>query len=150
MHYGCSVVIRAFIFLILMVASGCNPVDQTTHADLVQTIEQSIELPAGSEPLESYARVYKSVGRDRISAVYFIPDRMFIDEICQSAKSSGPTNGQLAMLCPPPDGMRAGESRWVGDDVHLPVQSDGGCSYIEIEYSIARKAITSARCNEFA
>lgn len=139
--------IRASILLSLAWASGCHPVEQNSRANLAQTIEQNIELPAGSEPLESYARVYKDAGQDRISAVYFIPSNTFIDEVCQSAKSGGPSNGQIAMLCPPPDGVRAGKRRWVDDDVSLPIQLDGGCSYVAIEYSVARDTATSARCN---
>lgn len=113
----------------------------------MDTIEQGIKLPIGAEQLPRYARAYKFTSPDRVSAFYFIPDDSFDGEFCTVARSGGRTNGQIALLCPPPDGMEPGERRWFRDDVDLPDVLDGGCSYITVEYDVQRKAITSASCN---
>jgi hypothetical protein len=141
---------RCLILLSVFIVIGCAPAEQSQRDELMKVIEQRVELPSGSAPLTRYARAYKFAEPERVTAVYFLPDNSFIEESCQSAKSSGRTNGQIVLFCPPPDGMRADESRWFENDVHLPDQMDGGCSFIVIEYSIALKTIISANCNGHA
>jgi hypothetical protein len=168
-----AVISKRFLSLFCcLIALSCKPIEENRQADVVTTIElnaeppagtedrqqadqmrvieQNIELPAGSEALDRYARVYKSGRSNHIEAVFFIPSENTLDGSCRSSKSYGPSNGQILMLCPPPDGMTAGESRWLSDGVHLPDKSDGGCSLIQIEYSIALNEVISAICNGVA
>jgi len=145
---------RFAILIVVLAATGCGSAQEpyeddpkSTKAGLMNAIENRVELPAGSKPLDRYARTYKFASANRISAAYFIPDTRFINDACQSAKSGGSKNGQIVMLCPPPDGMKAGERRWFDRETYLPAQSDGGCSYIEIEYSITFDTVITIRCN---
>ncbi len=138
---------RHFIFATVLLAAGCGPAEERQHAELMDVIEQGLELPNGAEQLRRYARTYKFASPNRVEAHYFMPSDSFIDESCKGAKSGGRTNGQIALLCPPPDGMQAGERRWFAYDVSLPLVEDGGCNFIEVEYDVQRKAIVSAYCN---
>lgn len=143
----CNRMKRHFILLSALLAAGCGSAEQRRHAKLMDAVEQSLKLPNGAEQLPLYARAYKFASPSRVVASYFIPDGSFDGGFCAEAKSGGRTNGQIALLCPPPDGMKAGERRWFADDVYLPDILDGGCSYIAIEYDVHRKAIISANCN---
>ena len=145
---------RFAILMVVLTTNGCGSAQEpygsdqnSTNAGLMDTIETRVELPAGSKPLDRYARAYKFTSQHRASATYFIPDTRFRDASCQAAKAGGSRNGQILMLCPPPDGMEAGERRWFDHRTYLPAQSDGGCSFIEIEYSITSDTVISTRCN---
>lgn len=140
--------------MVVLATTGCGSAQEpheddlnSPNAGLMDAVEKRVELPAGSKPLDRYARAYKFASEHRISATYFIPHTRFIDDACQAAKSGGSKNGQILMLCPPPDGMKAGERRWFDRETFLPAQSDGGCSFIEIEYSVTSDTVISTRCN---
>lgn len=113
----------------------------------MDAIERDIRLPPGARPLKEFARTYKFASPSRVVAFYFIPSKQHDEWFCQMAKKGGPTNGQIVLGCPSPDGLRAGERRWLGDDVSLPDVCDGGCGYIDVEYDLKSKAVTSAHCH---
>ncbi len=111
----------------------------------MDTVERQISLPRGSLPLRAYARAYAPLSKDRVSALYFRPMTEFTS--CREAKDGGPTNGQIVLLCPPPDGIRAGERRWLNDSLLLPSVSDGGCAFIDVEFDTRAKRVVLARCH---
>jgi len=134
-------------FLILAAAlsmAACSSPEARRQADLMNKIEKEVRLPPGAEAIDSFARAYKFESPDRVVAFYFFPVDQPDQWFCDGAKKGGRTNGQIALACPPPDGMKAGERRWFGDDVSLPDRSDGGC---DIEYDVGSNTITFATCD---
>ena len=130
---------------VTLVIVGCASTDERRHTNLMNNIEKEIQLPPGAAKISQYARAYKFDSHDRITAFYFIPQN--VDGFCQGAKRGGRTNGQIALACPPPDGMKAGERRWFDNDVYLPEVNDGGCNYIDVEYDLKTNAVTYAQCH---
>lgn len=113
----------------------------------MDAIESQVRLPPGAAPLDAYARAYALAPADRVVAFYFTPMDQLIDEECQAIKAAAPASRQqIVLLCPPPEGMRAGERRWFGGN-RLPVVEDGRCSFLNIEFDLARQVVTSAECN---
>jgi len=137
---------RLFLAALLWL-SGCAQTEEHQRAELIGKIEQSIHLPVGAYPLSAYARVYKFSSQDRVTAFYFVPDVKHDQWFCDGAKKGGRTNGQVALACPPPKGMKADERRWFGDDVYLPDVCDGGCGYIDVEYNVKSGSVISAKCH---
>jgi hypothetical protein len=127
--------------------SACTSPEERRHAEIMNAIEHGIRLPPGSKSLNRYARTYKYASPSRVIAFYFIPDDKHDEWFCKGAKVGGPTNGQILLACAPPDGMTPGERRWLGDKVFLPDVSDGGCTYVDVEYDLKSKAVIHAYCH---
>lgn len=126
--------------------SACSSPEERRQAAIMDSIEQQVKLSADAEPIERYARTYAFKSRDRVSAVYFLPD-LANDEACRVAKGYGPKSaGAVARLCPPPDGMKAGERRWFRDADSLPLISDGGCQNIDVEFDLNAGSVIFAHC----
>jgi len=135
------------ILIAILCLSACSSPQERRQAEIMDRIEQQVKLPTGAEPLERYARTYAFKSRDRVSALYFLPD-LANDEGCRIAKGYGPKSaGAVARLCPPPDGMKAGERRWFKDAEALPIIFDGGCGNIDIEFDLKTGSVIFAHCN---
>ena len=134
----------------LLWLAGCSPIEDRQRVELMDRIEHLIQLPVGAYPLNSYARAYKFSSQDQVRAFYFLPDLKYDQWFCDGAKRGGRTNGQVALACPPPEGMKADERRWFGDDVYLPDVCDGGCGFIDVEYNLKSGAVVSVRCHGHA
>lgn len=113
----------------------------------MKMIERQVSLPKGASLLKTYARAYAPSSKDRVSALYFRPEASFFS--CAEAKIIGPTNGKIAILCPPPDGIKAGEQHWLTNTRLLPSLSDGGCAYIDLEFDVPSKKVIPAQCHGF-
>lgn len=135
------------VFSALLCIAGCTPPEERQQVELMDAIEKAIRLPPDAGTLARFARVYKFASSDRVIGFYFVPDDEPDEQFCQDTKMGGRTNGQIALACPPPEGMTADERRWFANDVHLPRVSDGGCYYIDVEYDLKRNVVTSARCH---
>lgn len=96
---------------------------------MMRQIEQRVQLPAGAERLEQYARYYamdgsRVVGR-YITATHFDPQNEYYD-------------------------LPTGQSRWIEDHRGLPGISDGGCSVVNVRYDPATQKVEHAFCNGIA
>lgn len=127
--------------------AACTSPETQRRTELMNEIENEVKLPPGSGIIDGFARAYKFASSDRVVAFYFVPDGGHDRWFCEGAKKGGRTNGQIALACPPPEGMKAGERRWFGDDVYLPDVCDGGCNYIDVEYDVGSRKVISARCH---
>ena len=131
----------------MLLIAGCSMPEQRQHTESMDAIENNVQIPSGAGPIIKFARTYKYASSTRVVAFYFVPDDKPDEAFCKGAKEGGPTNGQILLGCPPPDGMKAGERRWVSDDVFLPDVNDGGCNYIDVEYDLKSKSVTYANCH---
>jgi hypothetical protein len=138
----CYLTVSAALFVV-----ACASPEERRRAEIMNAIEKEIQLPQGAGEMTRYARTYKFASPDRVIGFYFVPDKDYDDWFCQGAKKGGATNGQIALACPPPDGIAAGERRWFDADVHMPAVSDGGCNYVDVEYDMKTNRVTSARCH---
>ena len=132
--------------LILCVA-GCASPEERRQTDLMDRIEKQVQLPSGAGEITRFARAYKFSSQDHVIALYFVPNARPDQAFCDGARGGGPTNGQIALACPPPEGMKAGDRRWFGNDVYLPAVFDGGCNYLDIGYDVRKRSITIGRCH---
>jgi hypothetical protein len=131
------------IFLI----AGCTSSEQPQHTKIMDAIEQGVQMPSEARPLNQFSRTYKYASSNRVVAFYFVADDKPDDRFCSRTKEGGRKNGQVLLACPPPEGMKAGERRWLNEDVSLPDVNDGGCSYIDVEYDLKSKSVTRADCH---
>jgi hypothetical protein len=120
------------------------------HVEIMDDIESKVQLPPRAQLLEYYARAYTYASSTRVAALYFRPLDNQDFEFCEGAKSYGADNGQILLGCPPPDGMKRNERRWLGNGTLLPVVDDGGCAYINVEYDLTTKTVIRAYCNGVA
>lgn len=127
--------------------AGCTSPEQPRHTEIMDAIEHDIQMPSGARPLNQFSRTYKYASSTRVVAFYFVPDEKPDERFCKATKDSGPNNGQVLLGCPPPEGMKAGERRWLNDDVSLPDVNDGGCNYIDVEYDLKSMSLTRADCH---
>jgi len=107
-------------------------------------IESKVVMPGRAEPLHHYARAYAYGPNNAVVAAYFIPSAESDNRWCNRARAEGAEDGQLALFCSPPVGMVSGERRWFK---HLPFETDGGCSWIEIEFDLTTRVIEYAVCH---
>ncbi len=126
---------------------SCTSDEDRRRIELMDAIENRIHLPVGAGPIARFARTYRFAAPDRVVGSYFTPDTAYYRSSCEEARRGGRTNGQVVLLCPPPEGMTAGERRWFDDDVHLPVVDDGGCDYIDVEYDVRTRTFALAHCH---
>ncbi|MDB5714312.1 MAG: hypothetical protein JWO15_1709 [Sphingomonadales bacterium] len=76
--------------------------EEREQTDLMNTIENKVRLSPDAGKIERFARSYKFGPSDRVEAFYFVPDVQRDQGFCEGAKSGGRTNGQIALVCPPP------------------------------------------------
>ena len=131
----------------ILLIAGCTPAEQPQQAEIMDAIELDVQVPSGAPPLNRFARTYKYASSARVVAFYFVPDDKPDERFCSRIKEGGPQNGQVLLGCPPPEGMKAGERRWLNDDVSLPDVNDGGCNYIDVEYDLKSKSVIRADCH---
>ncbi|WP_179042531.1 hypothetical protein [Sphingobium lactosutens] len=131
----------------MLLTVSCTSSEQRRHLEIMDAIEHAVQIPSGAGPMSQFARTYKYASPTRVVAFYFIPDETTDELFCEGAKEGGPKNGQVLLGCPPPDGMKAGERRWLNNDVFLPDINDGGCNYIDIEYDLKSKLFIRAECH---
>jgi len=134
-------------FSAILLIVGCTSPEQRRQTEIMDAIEHDVQIPFDARPLTQFARTYKYASSTRVVAFYFIPHDEPDEWFCKGAKEGGPTNGQVLLGCRPPDGMKAGERRWLSDDVCLPYVNDGGCNYVDIEYDLRSQSVIRADCN---
>jgi hypothetical protein len=122
---------RMLIPFLAMLASGA-PVDTAARREmLMHDIEKAVHLPKSAKPLASYGRHYAFLGRDKVEAIYLIPDEIFGKAAADSRAA-------------------AGQRRWYERVEDLPSIFDGGCMQVTILYSIPAKRILRVACNGYA
>ena len=131
----------------LALVAACTSAEQGQQNEIMEAIEREIQLPAEAAALDRYARAYKRASPTRIVAFYFIRYGKPNSFSCTAASENGPSNGQILMRCPPPDGMAAGERRWLDDAMSLPGADDGGCDYVDVEYDLDTKSFVRVSCH---
>ena len=109
----------------LLLLAACSSAAESQQREAMKQIEERIQLPAGAEKLESYARYYAMDG-SRIVGTY-------ITEVDRQN---------------PHYDLPAGQHRWLDDRHNLPAISDGGCSVVNVLYDPATQKVEQASCNE--
>lgn len=139
---------RLVFVLPALAISSCAAADDPGHEQIMDRIEAKLRLPAGASPLGAYARTYAYAADGKVVGNYFVPMASSpADAFCQGAKRYGRDNGQIALACPPPDGMAAGQRRWYAKPGMLPQVDDGGCAFVDIEFDPKTSAVLSAECH---
>lgn len=126
--------------------AGCG--EHSRETKVISAIEREIRLPVGTQPIHAYSRVYAYAPENKVVAIYLIPsnpDQRLCDEekeIERKEKSEG-----ASRFCPPPEGLIAGEKRWIEDYKMLPGAHDGGCDYIDVQYDLNSKNFLQVACH---
>lgn len=138
---------------LVLLTSGCVTND-VQSISLMDEIENQISMPSGAFELQKYGRSYAFSDDGNVIGHYMIPiPQMSADESCSKL-----TIDLELVDCEPEaldemkdyieNQVKAGERRWLGDFRQLPIQDDGGCSFIEIKYVQTTKKFSSIKCNE--
>jgi len=144
------------ILPLLILTGAMSPDTARRHEDLMNEIEKRIVLPPGARPLSAYGRNYAFSGRDRVLAVYLIPERRYDERGgCVHGDGIACTKQEVRALVRESDILiasqaAAGRRRWHEQASSLPDISDGGCTQITIRYDMPRKRVLSVACNGFA
>lgn len=110
-------------------------------------IERKVKVPPEAGNLDHFARTYAFVSPDRVWGFYFVPQNNYDSTGCKDARKYEPMyTGGIALFCPPPDGMAAGERRWFSKD-DQPDVTDGGCDYMYVDYDVKSETIIRSRCH---
>ena len=137
---------RTIILSAALALNACGPLIDRSETATMDEIERKITLPSGALPLKQYARAYANGPNRRVLAVYFIPAPPNPTD-CKMALEHEGDGGQVALSCPPPKGMAAGERRWFDSDRMLPVAFDDGCDFIDVAFNLKTHMVESARCH---
>jgi len=135
---------RISVLLLAVALNGCT--QRSERIMLMDEIESAVRLPMHALPLNRYARAYATAPNRRVAAVYFVPSPPNGD-FCATALAREKDGAQTALFCPPPKGMKPGERRWFENYKFLPSASDGGCAWIDIQFSLDTRAVEKAACH---
>jgi len=88
-----------------------------------------------------------------VNAAYFIPifgNRRRCNDL--SRRRSEITKVEFyaaqALVCPVPQGMRAGDRLWVDDDQVLPVINDAGCTLVHVSFDANKHKFNKIACEQ--
>ena len=121
---------KPFIVIpVLLLLAACSSAAEIQQRRTMEEIEKQVQLPAGAEKLEAYARYY-AMDRNRVVGRYIArslvdPENVYYD-------------------------LPAGQNRWIADHRNLPLISDGGCSVVDVVYDPAKQRVEQASCNGVA
>jgi hypothetical protein len=104
---------------------GCGPGEDQETAAVMNGIERQVQLPAGAQPVDSYARYYAMDYTGRVIAEY----TTHVDWSNRQAD------------------LPIGHRRWLHDYGMLPGISGGGCRVVNIVYLPKEHRVASAVCN---
>jgi hypothetical protein len=113
---------------------------------LMDSIERSVVLPKGAQPLKAYGRSYAYAGRDRVVGSYSIPIEL------PKTPCTVVMPGDRSRPCTPEEDdlgkqVPAGTRRWYDKTDDLPRRLWAGCEQVNIVYEISSARITEALCD---
>jgi hypothetical protein len=109
-------------------------------------IEHDVTLPTGAHPLSNYARYYAFAGGG-VHAVYVIPwddKAMSADNGCEERNGTTKHGFNCQISLNP---LKAGERRWLADSRDLPIEFEGGCDVIELDFNVHKRRISNVACH---
>jgi len=115
------------------------------HEALMASIERSVVLPKGTQPLKAYGRAYAFAGQDRVIASYFIPIEA-PDVPCRAVMPGNSSRPCTAEEAARDDQIPAGTRRWY-DKADLPRRLWAGCEQVNVVYEISSHRIIDAACD---
>lgn len=141
---------RAALALALLLLAG--PDQNVGQVQLMDAIEKALVLPPRAHPLGDYARFYAFEADGKVVGRYVIPERAEPETAtgCLWVGRNGKTRVEP---CPPsrawPEGVAAGERKWVADPASVPGMSDGGCRQVNLLYHPRSGKVEWVFCNGF-
>lgn len=115
----------AALTLLIILVAACSPSAARQQEQAMDEVERAIQLPDGASALSSYARFYTRADDGKILGAFMVPQNWML------ADKSFP---------------RPGERRWVSGGT-LPIQMDGGCTFIRFEYDPKSNRFDGPKCN---
>jgi len=140
---------KRIIIALALELVGCG--DKNREAAIVATIEHQVALPVGAHPLDAYARFYAYGPDGVVYGNYLVPpskpDMKRCIEERAIEKKENMKGASGSRFCPPPEGIRPGEHRWMSDYRWLPGAYDGGCDYLDVIYDVASEKFFKVECH---
>lgn len=122
--------------LLMLCMSGCSSPEIRERNELLDKIEASIRLPAGSRPIDSYVRYYAPAGSD-IVGMYMLPglDELPLGQGCEQL-GENMTSGPCTFGWPKSTSVGAGNRVWLSglEKLPMPAQDGGHCSIVTFGY----------------
>jgi hypothetical protein len=128
----------------------CANSEQQKQNTIMDTIEESVALPAGARPMAAYARYYAFTASGHVRAHYRIPRQSGARarDKCEEGGGDGRQDTTLCSVRRPDWYLPAGRRTWMIDEDHLPYMSDAGCLQVEIEFDPEQSKVLSVQCSD--
>ena len=139
-----------YVGLVIVLLTACSTAEERKQKSLMDQIERTVRLPNGAHPLNAYARYY-AFQNGGVHAVYVIPwDRTpLLDKACGERSGNATTSheGNCQILLAP---LKAGQRRWLGQSRDLPIEFEGGCEVVEMDFDVGRGQVANVACHQNA
>jgi hypothetical protein len=138
----------ALALVALSLTACSSPEDQAREA-LLDNIEQTVRLPPGAKPLQSYVRYYAPTGRGEVVGVFILPG---VDELppgqgCEQLREDG-TTVPCTYDWPKSTGVGAGNRVWLSDYAKLPgpMRDASNCGLVSVVYRESDRHFVEVVC----
>ncbi|WP_145199901.1 hypothetical protein [Sphingobium sp. B2] len=117
--------LRSFFLPLLLI--GCSSSVDEHHDEIMNSVENTLVIPADAHPWEEYARYYAAEPDGKIVGIFVVPD----DRDRQNEFYN----------------LSAGQRRWVDDYRNLPSIMDGGCDVLTVTLDAKSRKREGPFCN---
>jgi hypothetical protein len=140
--------VPALAFVALSLTACSSPEGRAREA-LLDNIEQTVRLPAGAKPLQSYVRYYAPAGGGEVVGIFILPgvDELAAGEGCEQLREDGPTV-PCTYDWPKSTGVGAGNRVWVSDYAKLPrpMRVASNCGLVSVVYRESDRRFVEVAC----
>ncbi|MBB5713081.1 hypothetical protein [Sphingomonas xinjiangensis] len=132
--------------LAVLSLAACTMQDENhRHEALMDSIERSVVLPKGSQPLSAYGRSYAFAGQDRVIGSYSIPVNSPTGP-CTVVIPGNSSRACSAEEDEPIEQTAAGTRRWFDDADDVPKLLWAGCDQVNVVYEISSQRVLETLC----
>ena len=121
--------------------TSCSTPEERKQQALMDQIEHEVRLPTGAHLLNAYARYY-AFENGAVHAVYIIPwdNTPLTGDVCKTRSH----DYNCHILLNP---LKAGERRWLPEGRDLPIETEGGCGVVELDFDLDKGRVTNVACH---
>lgn len=117
--------LRSLLLPLLLV--GCTSSVDEHYEGMMNSVENTLVMPAAARPWREYARYYSAEPDGKIVGIFIIPDDRGGENVFYN--------------------LSAGKRRWVEDYRNLPSINDGGCEVLTVTFDPKSRKREGPFCN---
>lgn len=139
----------AFLPLVALSLTACSSPEDRAREAMLDSIEQTVRLPAGAKPLQSYVRYYAPTGRGEVIGMFMLPglDDLPPGQGCEQLREDW-TSVPCTDGWPKSTSVGAGNRVWLSDYAKLPMpmRDSGHCGIITFGYRPSDQRFLDVTC----